>query len=165
MTATDKISGRVLAVLIALSAVLFAAFFLVGYDMPFAEDANFTAPLLTDVILVYSYLLIAATIVVLAISVVRSIRRRGGSDVVVNGVPAARISYLTLALFVVTMVVTFSLGSTEPVKVNGATFSDSLWLRVADMFLVTSGILIAVAIVAIIFGVSGLNRRIRLRKK
>lgn len=165
MTPTDKISGRVLAVLIALSAVLFAAFFLVGYDMPFAEDASFNAPILTDVMLIYSYLLIVFTIVVLIVSVVRSFRRRSSSEVVVNGVPAARISYLTLALFLVSMSLTFIFGSAEPVKVNGVTYSDTFWLRAADMFIVTSGILIFVAVAAVIFGVSGLNRRIRLRKK
>lgn len=161
----DKISGRMLAVLIALSAVLFAAFFLIGYNMPFVDDPSFNAPLLTDVILIYSYLLIVATIVVLIISVVRSFRRRSSSEVVINGVPAARISYLTLALLVVSLGLTFAFGSVEPVKVNGVNFTETFWLRAADMFIITSEILTAVAVMAVIFGVSGLNRRVKLRRK
>ena len=39
--------------LIAISAVIFLAFWMVGYDMPYEEDADFNAPLLTDMLLGY----------------------------------------------------------------------------------------------------------------
>ena len=43
--------------LIAISAVIFLAFWMVGYDMPYEEDADFNAPLLTDMLLGYIYLM------------------------------------------------------------------------------------------------------------
>ena len=36
--------------LIAISAVIFLAFWMVGYDMPYEEDVDFNAPLLTDML-------------------------------------------------------------------------------------------------------------------
>ena len=48
--------------LVAVSAVVFALFWLIGYDMPYEEDADFNAPLLTDALLGYVYLLTAVAV-------------------------------------------------------------------------------------------------------
>ena len=63
--------------LIAISAVIFLAFWMVGYDMPYEEDADFNAPLLTDMLLGYIYLMVVVAIGVTAYSVVHGIRTRG----------------------------------------------------------------------------------------
>ena len=57
--------------LIAISAVIFLAFWMVGYDMPYEEDADFNAPLLTDMLLGYIYLMVVVAIGVTADSVVQ----------------------------------------------------------------------------------------------
>ena len=36
----------------SLAVVVFALFFLVGYDMPFLENPDFNAPLFTDVLII-----------------------------------------------------------------------------------------------------------------
>lgn len=162
---TDKFSGRVLMVLVTLSAVVFAAFYLVGYDMPFEEDASFNAPLLTDLLLVFTYLLLAVAVVVCLVSVGKGIKVRDAGDKVTNGIPASLITYGTVALLVVSLVVTFVLGSSEPMKINGETFAETFWLKLTDMFIYTSAILMAVAVCAVAYGLSGRNRDIKLKRK
>lgn len=71
-----------------------------------------------------------------------------------------RITVATVVLFVVTLALSFAFGSTDPLPVNGHMFSSSLWLRLADMFIVTSAVLITVAVAAVAFGMSGLNRKL-----
>ena len=56
---------------------------------------------------------------------------------------------------------TFALGSTDPIKVNGKDFCEGIWLRLSDMFIVSSGIMILLAIAAVAFGMSGYARRMK----
>jgi len=76
----DTVSKRVLIVLIALSALVFGAFYLVGYDVPFDDNANFNAPIFTDILLYFIYALLVATVVVCAVAVVRGLKRRDDSE-------------------------------------------------------------------------------------
>lgn len=145
--------------LIALSAVVFLAFWFVGYDMPYEEDASFNAPLLTDMLLGYMYLLLAAAIGVTVYSAVHGIKTRGRLDNTENGVPAARITVTTWGITIALLIVTFACASTSPIKVNGHDFTEALWLRLSDMFIYSSGIMILLAVLAVAFGMSGYSRR------
>lgn len=160
----DKISGRILIVLIVLSVLVFGAFYLIGYDTPFEEDANFNAPLFTDVVLGYLYFLLFACLVVSVVSVVRGLRQRDASTKIVNGIPAFKIAYGSVALLVASMALTFAFGSSEPVRVNGVAYTDTFWLKATDMFINTSIILIVVALAAVGYGLLGYNRRLHIRK-
>ena len=61
------------------------------------------------------------------------------------------IGYATAVLVAVELIVTFATASTQPVVSNGKPFTDTLWLRLTDMFIFTSLLLICVcsAVVAI----------------
>ena len=48
---TERISQRVLYLLITLAAVVFVLFYGIGYDRPFADNPSFNAPLFTDLLL------------------------------------------------------------------------------------------------------------------
>lgn len=156
---TDRLSGMVLMAIIAVTAVLFAAFYLVGFDTPFADDANFNAPVLTDVLLVFIYLLLAIAIAAAAVAVARGLRIRDKAESVVNGVPASRIARSSAILLGATLVVTFALGSAEPMGINGVQYTDVFWLKASDMFINTSGVLLLVAVLAVVYGLSGRNRK------
>jgi len=155
----DTVSKRVLIVLIALSALVFGAFYLVGYDVPFDDNANFNAPIFTDILLYFIYALLVATVAVCAVAVVRGLKRRDDSEKVSNGVPAAKIVRFTVSLLVLSLILTFVFGSSEPLKISGEQFSDAFWLKATDMFINTSLILMAVAVAAVCYGLSGYNRR------
>lgn len=157
--AFDSLSGRVLALLVAVSAVLFGAFFIIGYDIPYAEDASFNAPLLTDTLLIYIYVMCGLTVVVAVVAMVRGALMYGGRRYETNGVPSGRIVRGVVLLLVVTLVVTYALGSSEPLIVNGKVYAESGWLKLTDMFINTSAVLGVVAVAIVVYGVSGLNRK------
>ena len=147
--------------LVAISAVVFIAFWSVGYDMPYEEDADFNAPLLTDMLLGFIYLLTVVAIGVTVYSIVHGIKTRGRQSLTENGVPAGRITIITWVFTVLLLVISFALGSTEPIKVNGKDFCEGIWLRLSDMFIISSGVMILLAILAVAFGMSGYSRRMK----
>ncbi|MDE5947260.1 MAG: hypothetical protein K2G86_00480 [Prevotella sp.] len=160
----QRISTMVRTVLTVIAVVIFAAFYLIGYDLPFVDNPQFTAPLFTDAVIWLIYILFGATLVATAVSVGSTVKTRSYSSMTSTGVPSVRIAVATVVLLVVTLALSFAFGSTEPLPVNGHTFSSSLWLRIADMFIVTSAVLIAVAVAAVAFGMSGLNRKLNGRR-
>ena len=160
----EQVSTRVLYVLVALAVVVFGAFFLIGYDVPYEDNSEFNAPLLTDVVLVFMYVLVflAAILAVAAIAI--GFKARGKSQGKVNNIPAAKIAWGTAGLLVASLLATFLSGSAEPVPVNGVPYTDVFWLKATDMFINTSLVLLAVAVCGVVFGLSGYNRKIGKRK-
>ena len=100
------------------------------------------SPFYADVILWLMYLVVAVAMIVTAYSVWHGMRNRRKGDDIINGVPAGRIGWCVAIGFVVCMVLTFLLGSSEPVVTNGQPFADAFWLKVTDMFIYTSILLI-----------------------
>ncbi|MCD8296831.1 MAG: hypothetical protein LUC88_04590 [Prevotella sp.] len=160
----EHVSIRVLYILIAITVLLFGAFFIIGFDKPYSEDPSFNAPLLTDAVLLFVYFLIAAALSIMAYSVVRSIKRRDKSANVINNIPESKILWCTVALLLCCMILTFLLGSSQPVYVNGVEFAQVFWLKSTDMFINTIIVMLVVAVLGVLFGVSGYSRKIRLNK-
>jgi len=103
---------------------------------------SLVSPFFADVILVLVYVALAAAIGVSAYSVWHGLRNRRKGDDIVNGVPAGRIGWCVAIGLVVCLVVTFLLGSSSPVMTNGVRFTDTFWLKITDMFIYTSILLI-----------------------
>ena len=97
---------------------------------------------IADVMLWLMYLAIGVALLATAYSVWHGLRFRRKGDDVVNGVPAGKIGWMVAIGFVLCMVITFALASTKPIMTNGQLLTDTFWLRVADMFIYTSIILI-----------------------
>lgn len=161
---TEQLSTRVLYVLVAITVVVFALFFTVGYDKPYADDPQFNAPQFTDAVLMYIYLLIVAACAVALYSLIRALRRHDDSEDVVNNLPAAKIKLYTFGILAAVLIITFLTGSTEPVIVNGMKFTDAMWLRLTDTFINTSITLLVVAALGVAFGLSGRSRKLVLKK-
>jgi protein-S-isoprenylcysteine O-methyltransferase Ste14 len=70
---------------------------------------------------------------------------------VVNNVPAARIAYIISGSVVLLLVLTFLLGSSAPMTINGEQYAQTLWLKTADMFIYTALIMLIAAIVAVAY--------------
>lgn len=151
-TPTEKISQTVLYVIIGISAVVFALFYLVGYNMQSVEDPSFNAPLLTDALLILMMLLLVVAAVIGIAAVCIGLRKRDPSDKVVNGVPAAKISTITFGVTFALLLVTFIFGSTDTMMINGHQFNDVVSLKLTDMFVMTSIVMIVLAVIAVIFG-------------
>ncbi|MBR5929840.1 MAG: hypothetical protein IKZ93_07660 [Prevotella sp.] len=115
--------------------------------------------ILIDIELVVMYLVILVTTVITIWSAVRSLRRRDRSQNIVNNIPVTKIAYGVATLLVVCLLLTFLLGSTKPIQLGEKLFTDSFWLKISDMFIYTSGILIVMAVGCFLYGISGLSRK------
>ena len=102
----------------------------------------FVSPLVADIMLWLMYIAVAAALIVTVVSVFKTVRLRTKDDEVVNGVPRTRIAWIVGVAFLLCLVLTFLLGSSEPVRTNGRLFTDTFWLKATDMFIYTSLILI-----------------------
>ena len=155
----ERISQRVLYVIVALSAIVFLAFYLIGFDAPFAADSSFNAPLLTDVLLGFMWFLFAVTLIVSVVAVVRGVRRANQNEGVTNGIPARKITYITYGATALILLLTFVCGSTQAMVVNGQNFADTFWLRMSDMFVNSSLLLLVLAAGVVIFGATRYYRK------
>ncbi len=148
---TQRLSARILMVLVGIIAVVFCAFFLIGYDNPYEENPAFNAPRLTNLIIILSYLLIIGTLALTIFSLVMAYRNRNKSAAVVNNVPAARIAYIISGGVVALLILTFLFGSSAPMVINGEQYTQTLWLKTADMFIFTAIAMLIVAIAAVAY--------------
>ena len=148
---TQRLSACILMVLVGITAVVFCAFFLIGYDNPYEDNPAFNAPRLTNLIIILSYLLIIGTLALTIFSLVMAYRNRNKSAAVVNNVPAARIAYIISGGVVALLILTFLFGSSAPMVINGEQYTQTLWLKTADMFIFTAIAMLIVAIAAVAY--------------
>jgi hypothetical protein len=102
----------------------------------------FVSPIIADIMLWLMYITIGVAVIVTVVSMARTVRLRTKDEEVVNGVPRTRMAWIVVVAFLLCLVLTFLLGSSEPVRTNGKLFTDIFWLKAADMFIYTSLILI-----------------------
>jgi len=124
---------------------------------------DFSSPLFVSILLYTIYALLAVAFVLVIWSMVRSFRRNRAEGVS-NGLPVRRMAWGVVALVVAVLALTALLASTKPMVINGRTYDNEFWLRTSDMLIVTSLILIFIAIAGVIFGISGLSRKLDKHK-
>ncbi len=117
----------------------------------------YESPVFIDVLLGCIYVLLIATLGLTVWSMVRSLTMRERPSKV-QGIPARRIAWGVFALLVATLALTCLLADTTPMTINGHAFTDTFWLRVSDMLINSSLILMIVAIVCTILGMWGVGR-------
>ena len=141
--------------------MVFALFYLVGFYMPYLPDPSFNAPIFTDgvIFLMLALLLMAVSVAVAA--VVKTLRKTGKGEAISNRIPVRKISMAVVIVTTGLLLLTFLLGSTGALPVNGNDFTDALWLRTADMFINTSLVLIVIAIIAVLYGATRYYRKER----
>ena len=122
---------------------------------------NFESPLFIDILLYAIYAMIAVVIGLSAWSMLRSVLKQDKSDARSNGIPTRRIAIITAAVLLVSLVLTGLLASTRPLTINGKAFNDEFWLRISDMLINTSVVLIIIAVIGAVIGYSGISRRIK----
>ncbi len=157
-SSAEKISQQIFYIMIGLAVIVFGLFLLVGYDMPFDENPDFNAPLFTDVLIVLMWLFLVGA-VVLAIGSMIKDYRFSKTDAIVNGVPVRRIFRFTWIGTLLALVLTFVLGSSDPMLINGEHYADWLWLKLSDMFVITSVLMLVAGIGAVVFGVTRYIRK------
>ena len=119
------------------------------------DMANLGNYLLAEVML---WLMYAA---LLTAVVVRSFRQRSDSIASSNRVPRKRIAWGVTGFTVLLLVITCLAGSSQPLIINGISYTDRFWLKTTDGLIVSSAILILIAACFVVYGVSGLNRKLK----
>lgn len=160
---SEKISRRIFYLLIGLSVLVFGLFFLVGYDMPFEENPDFNAPLFTSALIVLMCVLLLVALALAVCSFLVSRRKAASVEKTdVKQIPELKIARCVWGGLALLLVITFGIGSSEPIRVNGSDFTDWTWLKLSDMLVYTSSVLLLGAFVAVAFGAT---RYIRKEKK
>ncbi|MBR1395155.1 MAG: hypothetical protein IJ559_05810 [Prevotella sp.] len=106
--------------------------------------------LVIDLVLWAMYLLTALAIAAAVWSAVHGVRTHEASTDRLASRRTSLIDYATTGVVAVTLLATFLLASTEPVVSNGQPFTDTLWLRLTDMFVFTSILLICICSVLVV---------------
>jgi len=122
---------------------------------------NVNSPVFVDAILYTMYGLLALATLLTVWSMGRSMsrmRRTGGRS---NGIPVRLIALLTILLTGVALVVTYLTAGTQPLMINGLAYTDRFWLRMSDMLINTSLLLISVAAGCTLLGLMGIGRKLK----
>ncbi len=155
----ERLSQHIFYVLLGLIVVVFALFYLVGFNAPFIDDPSFNAPLFTDVVMALMFLLTVGTLALTVWSLARGVKKAGAEQSNDNNIPVKRITYGVLFFTLILIAVTFLLGSPDEMLINGKPYNDIFWLKTADMFIWTTIILLVIAIGATIFGATRYYRK------
>ena len=157
---TEWLTQRVLYGLIGIAVIVFALFYLVGFHQPFEENADFNAPLFTNLLLLLMGLLVVLSVVLSIVTIGRSLRlRRGKANGLENNVPVRRLEQCVVYGTFVIVALSFVAGSSQAMRINGVAFHDWWWLKVADMFVYSAAILLLVAVGCVIYGATKYYRK------
>jgi hypothetical protein len=150
----EKISSRVLLACVLLIIVCFGAFLTIGYDNPVGDKND---PMLTNVILVLMYALVAITAGLVIWSVVHGAQCSKGNDPAAStGVPGGKIVMCTICLLIASLVVGWVCGLGEnDFTTSDGTVTPAYMVQFTDMFCISMGILFVAAAIAVAVSMTG----------
>ena len=154
-----RLANISLRVLCLLTLVIFALFFLVGYDMPSLTKEGMVEPLLTNTVLVFTYIVLFLSIAIAVWSLIKEFLLGAQLPSVQNGIKVKLIRNSTFISVPTLLILFFLLGSSSPLKVNGITFNNAFWLKASDMFIFVSILLLLIGIVYATWGTIKSYRR------
>lgn len=158
---TEQLSQRIFYGLLAITMLVFCCFFLIGYDEPFVDNPDFNAPLFTDVLILLMWVLFLGSVSLSVYSIIKDYRTAPKNAKDEDGIPEAKINHFVWGGTAVALVLTFLVSSSTSMIINGKPFSDWIWLKVSDMFIFTSILLLVIAFGAVVFGATRYIRRER----
>lgn len=115
----------------------------------------------TDALLIVIYIALAAAVASVVISAILSAKHRSSDANKVNGINASLVAWLTAACVAACLVLTYVMGSSQPMVIGGEEYVDTFRLKAAEMFINTA----AIQLVAIIILASALPIVCRLIRK
>ena len=156
---TERISQLIFYFLIGITFVVFALFYLLGYQQPYLNNPDFNEPLLTNLLIfaMYGFILIALCVTMWAVR--KEIHCASNQSRLVHGIPVQLIRRCVADGTCLLMLITFAFASTNPVVSNGKNFTNNLLLRIADQLIYTSSILLIVAVGAVGYGITRYRRK------
>ena len=153
----SKIASIVYYVLIALSVVVLALFFTVGFgNMESLPSGYYRSPAMTDLLMYFMYGLMAICTIC---TVAGAVTAKGGK--VDSNMPkwGKLMASIGLWLFVPALVISFFIGSKTPVLTGTGIYENAMWLQVTDMMMYTIYILLVAMVVGLIISLSGVFKK------
>ena len=154
-----RLANISLRVLCLLTLVIFSLFFLVGYDMPSLTNEGMVEPLLTNTVIVFTYIVLFLSIAIAVWSLIKEFLLGAQLPSVQNGIKVKLIRNTTFISVPTLLILFFLLGSSSPLKVNGIAFNNAFWLKASDMFIFVSILLLLIGIVYATWGTIKSYRR------
>lgn len=149
---TEVISKWVLRILLAITVIVFALFFLVGFDTPYEEDPKMNNPKMTDVVLVTCIALIVGAIVVTIWSVAKQLTTGGNTTSKDTGL-AAHTGLVSLIVLVVSVVVGLIVGFSgkdEHMLINGENWNIPSEIIITDACIIPCVSLLIITLIVLI---------------
>ena len=153
---TEKLSGWILKILLAVIAIVFILFAFVGFDTPYEEDPKMVAPVMTDAVLVLCLAFIVVGIVAAIWSAIKQITT-GNTTSKDTGI-ANRTGLISTIIFVVSILVGVVVGvanKDEVMLINGESWNVPSDIILADTCIYSIAILLIVTIVVTFLGLFG----------
>ena len=150
----EKISKITLWVLIGISLVVMALFLLVGYDTPYEENPKQVAPQLTDLLIIWTYILIAVTAVAAVGAVIYGFVSGGNKSKHEEVGPASKAGLIAWGTFLVSVIIGVVMGisnQSEVLLINGERWNDPTDIILTDTSMISILILTVVTILATAF--------------
>jgi len=104
-----------------------------------------------DFFLIIIYLVIAVALCAVMWSVLRTMKIVGKTSGKAHGIPVRRINIAICASIVIIMILSFIIGSTDPMHINAQSYNNTFWLRMSNMFVFTGISTITVAAIAMAY--------------
>ena len=117
--------------------------------------------ILAEVMLWLMYAMLFVALVAAVASAVHSLRHRYDSIAASNRVPRKYIAWGVVGFTVRLLLITCLAGSSQPLIINGISYTDRFWLKATDGLIVSSVILIIIAACFVVYGMSGMNRKLK----
>lgn len=150
----QRIATATVRIILILTVVVYLAFFLVGFNLPYLFNPQQNAPLLTGAVITLMLLLLGFCVATVLWSTARQIKNNRHRQSTVGHLLASRRTLVRWAVAVciaISLLLTYTLASTSPLVINNQSFSDTLQLRLANMFTATTLVSIILAAAAVLF--------------
>lgn len=147
-----KLSYYVFYVLVALILVVLGLFYFVGYNQMQGENL---APEHTSTLIYLMYFLFAVAVISALVAAIMQF-----ASAMKENAKGALKSLLGFIVLIALLVITYSIGSADPVKMgDGTIYSNVTMLKITDMMIYSTYVLLGVAGVLTLLNLSGIFKR------
>ena len=153
-TTVEWTSKITLWVLIGISLVILVLFLLIGYDRPYEENPSFNDPQLTDVLIIWTYILIVATTLTTIIAVIGGLINGSGKSLHAEKGLASKANLIAWGTFIVSVIIGLVVGiknKNEFLLINGKNENDATDIILTDTSMIAILILTIVTVLVTVY--------------
>ncbi len=158
---TNRKSQWVLRAILLAVVLAYLAFYLIGFNLPYLFNPEQNAPLLTGLVVGLALLLIGLTLAAVVWSRIREhLHRQRPAGLLGRQLLRRRnaVRWAVALTLTALMILAFSLAGAQPVSISNEPFAEQLPLRLAAMFIITTAVMLLLALAALLYSRLKRNR-------